>query len=404
MVQEILIVKIVSPKQDMTPDRIRAIRERLGLTQEEAGAILGGGPRAFTKYESGSMRPRAAASNLLRVLEAHPEVMWVLRGEEAPPGVSRAPSPFEVQGKDLEGLRPEQLHELLRRLLSVEAQANGIPLNGIHVSSNIAASDGGEDGRISWQDGPERTEFLPSRLCQFQLKAGGIGPAQAGREVLARGEVKPMVHSVLKRDGDYIMLCARRYTQQAIENREQAIHAALREAGLSVPPERISFRDADLIALWVNAHPSAALWVREEVGLARAGLFASWYYWRGRSEHAVPWVEDPRLSQLRRAFREQLTQPRAALRVVGLSGVGKSRLCLEALGGADDDPAAKRPLRDLVMYAAYSPKCPTESCSPSSTSWPALAHAPSLWWTIATRRRMTTWPGWCGAPAAGSPW
>ena len=141
------------PKQDMTPDRIRAIRRRLGLTQEEAGALLGGGVRAFTKYESGSMRPRAAMSNLLRVLEEYREAVWVLRGDEGPPAVSRAPSPFEVAGEDLEDLRPEQLHELLRRLLSVEAQANDIPLDGIHVSSNTAAPDGGEDGRISWRGG-----------------------------------------------------------------------------------------------------------------------------------------------------------------------------------------------------------------------------------------------------------
>ena len=345
---------ISSPKQDMTPDRIRAIRERLGFTQEEAGALLGGGPRAFTKYESGNMRPRAAAISLLRVLEAHPDAVWVLRGDEAPPARSRAPSPFEVQGEDLEGLRPEQLHELLRLLLGVEAQANGIPLDGIHVSSNIAAPDGGEDGRISWRGGPERTEFLPSRLCQFQLKAGGIKPARAGREVVARGEVKPMVRSVLEQDGHYIMLCTHPYPPQGIGNREQAIHKALREAGLSVPTVRISFRDADMIAHWVNAHPSVALWVQEKVGRASPGRFASWHQWRSRSGHAVPWVGDPRLSQLRRAFREQLTQPRTALRVVGLSGVGKSRLCLEALGGAEDDPAAKRPLRDLVMYAVQS--------------------------------------------------
>ena len=345
---------ISSPKQDMTPDRIRAIREWLGLTQEEAGALLGGGPRAFTKYESGSMRPRAAAISLLRVLEAHPEAVWVLRGDEAPPARSRAPSPFEVQGKDLEGLRPEQLHDLLRRLLSVEAQATGIPLDGIRVSSNIAAPDGGEDGRISWQDGRERTEFLPSRLCQFQLKAGKIAPAKAGREVVARGEVKPMVRSVLEQDGHYIMLCTHPYPTQGIEKREQAIRKALREAGLSVPTVRVSFRDADMIAHWVNAHPSVALWVQEKVGRASPGRFASWHQWRSRSEHAVPWVGDPRLSQLRRAFREQLTQPRTALRVVGLSGVGKSRLCLEALGGVEDDPAAKRPLRDLVMYAVQS--------------------------------------------------
>ena len=345
---------ISNPQQDMTPDRIRAIRKRLGLTQEEAGALLGGGPRAFTKYESGSMKPRAAAISLLRVLEAHPEAVWVLRGDEAPPARPRALSPFEVQGEDLKGLRPEQLHELLRRLLSVEAQMNGIPLDGIHVSSNIAAADGGEDGRISWQGGPERTEFLPSRLCQFQLKAGGIQPTRAGREVLVRGEVKPMVRSVLEQDGHYIMLCSRRYPQPQLERREQAIHKALREAGLSVPPERISFRDADMISLWVNAHPSVALWVQEKVGLASPGRFASWHHWRRRSEHAVPWVEDPRLPELLSAIRERLKQPGRSLRVVGLSGVGTSRLCLEALGGAGGDPAAKRPLRDLVMYAVKS--------------------------------------------------
>ena len=345
---------ISSPKQDMTPDRIRAIRERLELTQEEAGALLGGGPRAFTKYESGSMKPRAAASNLLRVLEAHPEAVWVLRGDEAPPAASRAPSPFDVQGKDFEGLRPEQLHELLRLLLGVEAQAKGIPLDGIHVSSNPAAPDGGEDGRISWQGGPERTRFLPSRLCQFQLKVGGIAPARTGREVLTRGDVKPMVSSALEQDGHYVMLCARRYTRQQVQRREQAIHKALREAGLSVPPERISFRDADMIALWVNAHPPVALWVQEKVGLARAGLFTSLDHWRSRSEHAVPWVEDPRLPELRSAIRERVTQPGKWLRVVGLSGVGKSRLCLEALGEGGDDPGANRPLRDLVMYVALS--------------------------------------------------
>ena len=271
---------ISDPRQDMTPDRIRAIRERLRLTQEEAGALLGGGPRAFTKYESGSMRPRAAMSNLLRVLEEYSEAVWVLRGDAGPPPRPRASSPFGVAGKDLEGLRPEQLHELLGRLLSVEAQANGIPLDGIHVSSNIAARDGGEDGRISWRDGPERTRFLPSRLCQFQLKAGGIRPALARREVMVRDEVKPMVRSVLEQDGHYIMLCAHAYTRPEIERRERAIRKELREAGLPVSAERASFRDATMMALWVNAHPSVALWVQERVGLTHAGRFTSWSHWK----------------------------------------------------------------------------------------------------------------------------
>ena len=63
------------------------------------------------------------------------------------------------------------------------------PKDGIHVSSIITAADGGEDARIEWEGGPERTPFLPARLTQFQLKATGIGPKAAGDEILtATGE------------------------------------------------------------------------------------------------------------------------------------------------------------------------------------------------------------------------
>ena len=42
----------------LEPDEIRAIREGLGLSQADAGELLGGGPRAFTKYEAGTIRPQ----------------------------------------------------------------------------------------------------------------------------------------------------------------------------------------------------------------------------------------------------------------------------------------------------------------------------------------------------------
>ena len=48
----------------IAPEEIRAIRERLGLSQAEAGKLLGGGPRAFTKYEAGSVKPAAAVVTL----------------------------------------------------------------------------------------------------------------------------------------------------------------------------------------------------------------------------------------------------------------------------------------------------------------------------------------------------
>ena len=49
----------------MTPQEIRQLRKDLGLTQEAAGALLGVGPSAFHKYETGKSRPGTAACELL---------------------------------------------------------------------------------------------------------------------------------------------------------------------------------------------------------------------------------------------------------------------------------------------------------------------------------------------------
>ena len=53
--------------------RVKAVRKKLGLTQEEAGRIIGGGRRAFQKYERGTMQPSEAAIGLIEILDRHPE-------------------------------------------------------------------------------------------------------------------------------------------------------------------------------------------------------------------------------------------------------------------------------------------------------------------------------------------
>jgi len=59
--------------------RIKAVRKKLGLTQEEAGVIIGGGKRAFQKYESGRTPPSDAAVGLIEILARHPEEVATLR-------------------------------------------------------------------------------------------------------------------------------------------------------------------------------------------------------------------------------------------------------------------------------------------------------------------------------------
>ena len=56
----------------LDPETIRAVRKKLKLTQKKAGEILGGGPQAFQKYESGTSMTSVAMSNLLRLLAKDP--------------------------------------------------------------------------------------------------------------------------------------------------------------------------------------------------------------------------------------------------------------------------------------------------------------------------------------------
>jgi putative zinc finger/helix-turn-helix YgiT family protein len=53
----------------LAPGEIRAIRERLGLTQELIERALGLGPKTWVRWESGRVLPNRAADNLLRLIE-----------------------------------------------------------------------------------------------------------------------------------------------------------------------------------------------------------------------------------------------------------------------------------------------------------------------------------------------
>ena len=66
----------------LKPEEIRRIRKRLGLTQTEAGQMIGGGPRAFQKYESGDLLPSRAISSALTLLDHDPKALTVLKKQK----------------------------------------------------------------------------------------------------------------------------------------------------------------------------------------------------------------------------------------------------------------------------------------------------------------------------------
>lgn len=337
----------------LAPDEIRRIREGLGLTQVEAGELLGGGPRAFTKYESGTIRPSASVANLLRLLESNPHALRTLSGPTSAPIDSDPMRPLEVGAAHVMALSPPRLAILVERLIVAEAWTSGLPMDGIHVAAQITVGDGGEDARISWTGGPDHTSFLPRRLTQFQLKATKLSPAAAAAEVRASdGSIRPMVREVLSAGGVYVLLVSQASVKQKLNKQEESIRAAVRAAGLVIDDAQVSVRDASQIANWANAHPSVAVWLLQRTQPGMADPFRDWTHWAGRFEHErSPWVPDSRLPKFQQGLRELVTTARGVARVLGPSGVGKSRLTLQALGPDDEEEKSRLGLWCLILYA-----------------------------------------------------
>lgn len=61
------------------PATIQRLRQKLSLSQSEAGALFKVGETAFDEYERGIVTPSGPALQLLKLLDLHPELIHDLR-------------------------------------------------------------------------------------------------------------------------------------------------------------------------------------------------------------------------------------------------------------------------------------------------------------------------------------
>lgn len=65
--------------QTAEPAYILHVRQKLQLSQKEAGEIFGGGVNAFSRYETGRASPPVALVKLFKLLDRHPEHLAEIR-------------------------------------------------------------------------------------------------------------------------------------------------------------------------------------------------------------------------------------------------------------------------------------------------------------------------------------
>lgn len=256
-------------------------------------------------------------------------------------------SPIQLSNEDVKLLRDHQLVRLLYQLLYVELRTHGINQYDSQVPLSVYIKDGGIDGIARWSVGQPSTAWLPSRFVGFQAKAADMDARACGKEVLAAdGTLKPQVQRLVMASGSYILFLARDCVEQSKQPRIEAIQNEIRTAMTTagqplggLPDVRIY--DASDIAAWANLYPAVVAHVFECLGRAGAGAM-SWGELNGSASFQIPFeTSDPKRVAAMAALDDAPLAPRDVVRVLGSSGMGKSRLVLEAFRPPTD--AASNP-------------------------------------------------------------
>jgi hypothetical protein len=273
---------------------------------------------------------------------------------------------FEISGNDISSLGDADLRYLVFRLATAEVRAEGYPLSCVTAGGDQDAADGGLDVRVECPTDITNPDFVPRRLTGFQVKKPDMSAAAIRDEMRPNGVLRDVIKELADASGAYLIVSAQgSVADKPLARRRQPIREALSDLP-NAAQLHTDFYDRDRIATWVNEYPGIAAWVRSRVGRALSGWsgIGDWggrgngnlkpYLYNdnaclidGRSRDSKHVTITEGITRLRTALRT----PRQCIRLIGLSGVGKTRL-VQALfeQNVGNDPLDS----SLAVYTDYS--------------------------------------------------
>jgi hypothetical protein len=269
---------------------------------------------------------------------------------------------FDITPEDILQLDDVQLRELVARLAAAEAQRDGNSPLCVTWGGSQTAADGGLDVRVELPAAAgSRGSALPRTVTGYQVKKPDMPPGAIKSEMRPGGTLRPVLIELAAVSGAYIIVSSTGTTADLrLQDRRQAMRDALHDCP-NADQLHLDFFDRTRLSDWVRDHPGLVLWVRERVGRALDGWrpFGPWSN-PGEQEDA-PYLTDGRLrihlgapdtpnlpvEDAISRLRHILVKPREAVRLVGLSGVGKTRL-VQAL--FDDRIGAHALAKDEAIY------------------------------------------------------
>jgi hypothetical protein len=239
----------------------------------------------------------------------------------------------------------------VNRLLDLETSAAG--QLGVQLRTNYWENvpDGGVDAEVSDASG---SRWVPDGNSAWQFKRGDLAPQGcrdelAGRRRETKRSVQPnatWARALIAGGSKYRLVLGVPLTARQIKNRRDALYAEAGELGLPAVEDTFEVLDANMLARWASDYPSLAV---SRLLRGPGQLAVDFETWSSSNRHQTLWVAAPDrealMSNLRAAVSDRTTSD---LRLDGVSGIGKTRLVMEALRG--------NPLSDLVTYIGDAEK------------------------------------------------
>jgi hypothetical protein len=238
--------------------------------------------------------------------------------------------PFEMTVVQVEAL-DLRFTPFVNRLLDIERRAAGLSAHLLTITKLETVGDGGVDAATR---DARATDWIPRGDTAWQFKRSDLTPKKCEDEL--RDAV--WAHEFLRNGGSYVLVLGKGLTDKKVEDRRQRLLSVAIELGLLLADDRSRLRiyDANKLARWASEHPSLAV---SRLAGGPGNVAIDHAEWSNRRPHKRTWTPDKKRTDAIASLRATIkTVGVVDVRVQGESGIGKTRLILEALRDEELSP------------------------------------------------------------------
>lgn len=289
-----------------------------------------------------------------------------------------------------------QLEQLIGRLAEAEVSACGASVGDVRFSGSITAPDGGVDIRVDVKNRPFSSGFIPRANTIFQSKKSRMPAGDITQEMKPKGLLSEAISQQCGAGGAYIIVSlADDCAEPKLVERIDAMRAVVSNHP-NGPAIHLDFYDRSKLHQWLRQHPSIMLWVRAVLGQPLSGWQAYGRWSNVPNAMSDDLIMAPGVSVILPGLRHQkltieqaivptrhmIAASKKAIRIAGLSGVGKTRfvqalfdetIAQDALDrtsviyvdtGADPVPSARQ-LLDHLIQVGRKATVVIDNCQPA---------------------------------------